>query len=207
MKDWKPVFLLAKTELIFFAIALVAGLIVIYLANQYANSLRLLVMQEKAALQESQTQLESKKNDLENMESHIQRYQLLKKQGLVGEPERSLWVEELQQSRINLKLPDTLGAQLNESKLLSVNGIEVVDDGTTAQPLMHDLLFELRDVHEQEVLALVEDYRNQVKGRFRINECQLMEPKNTGLTSRCTLRFVTVPAADSNNLSTTGQAQ
>lgn len=207
MKDWKPVFLLARKNLVFFAVVLIVGVAVIFGARHFANTLNLEVMQTQAALQDNQSQLESKKADLENMESHIKRYKILKAQGLIGEPARTLWVEQLQQTRKNLRLPDTLGVELNESKPLATNGVEVVDDGATMQPLMHDLSFEIRDVHEQEVLALMQDYRIQAKGRFRINDCQLFEPKDTGLSARCVMRFITMPDADVATTNATGQLQ
>lgn len=205
MKDWKPVLLLARNNLVFFAVVLLIGVAVVFGTQQFANNLNTVVMQTQAALQESQVQLDSKNADLENMESHIRRYKALKAQGLVGEPARALWVEQLQQSRIDIKLPDTLGVQLNESKQLITNGVEVVDDGTGVQPLTHDLTFELRDVHEQEVLNLIQEYRAHVKGRFRINECHLSDPKPTGLSAKCVLRFVTIPAADNVSAETKGQ--
>ncbi len=207
MKDWKPVFLLARNNLIALAFVVVVGFGVVFGVRHFANSLNVAVLQTQAALQQNQNQLESRKADLENMESHIKKYKTLKAQGLIGEPARTLWVEQLQQSRKNLRLPDTLGVQLNESKQLTLSGSEAVDDGTTIQPLMHDLSYEISDVHEQDVIALMQDYRIHVKGRFRINECQLVEPKETGVSARCVMRFVTMPAADAVTTEDTGQLQ
>ena len=66
-----------------------------------------------------------------------------------------------------------------------------MNDGT--QPLAHDMKFELREVHEADVLNLIAAYRSQVKGRFRVNACALQDAKESGLTAQCSLRFITVP--------------
>lgn len=58
---------------------------------------------------------------------------------------------------------------------------------------MHDMQFEMQDSVETEVLDLIDRFRGQAKGRFRVNACKLHDPKESGLTAQCALRFVTIP--------------
>ncbi len=80
---------------------------------------------------------------------------------------------------------DTLEYTLQVAKPL---GAEVALTG----PMFHDLDFVLRDVHETEVLSLLQDYQARVQGRFRVDACSLSERSETGLSARCTLRFFTL---------------
>lgn len=195
MKEWQPVFVLARNSLIVFAVVLVAVIALVMLTQQYANNLANVFTQTQSELQNNQTILQSKAADLQNMENQIKRYEALKAQGLVGEPQRSLWVEDLKNAQIDLKLPDTMGVDLQVSKSLVMQENAVADpEGETVQPLMHDLVVNLNDVHEVELLNLIEHYKKRVKGRFRLNECKFSNTKETGMDARCVLRFVTMPA-------------
>jgi hypothetical protein len=204
MKEWQPVFLLARNSLIIFAVVLITVVALVMLTQQYANNLANVLAQTQAELQNNQTILQSKEADLENMESHIKRYETLKAQGLVGEPQRALWVENLRNTQLELQLPDTLGVELLVSQPLMMQDSAVTEaEEEAVQPLMHDLVVNFNDVHELEVLNLIAHYKNRVKGRFRLNECKFSNAKETGMDTRCVLRFVTVPAQEAPMLATT----
>jgi hypothetical protein len=193
VNEWKPVFVLAKKSLIVFGVVLVLVIGLVLVAQQFEKNASQMLSQTLGELQNNQNLFESKSIDLKNMEEHIKRYETLKARGLVGEPQRALWVEEFKKSQVELKIPD-LGVELKTSKPLTMQATFVEEgDGQTSQPLMHDLVFELRDVHEQEVLKLVDDYKNRVKGRFRLNECIFFEPKETGMSARCLIKLITIP--------------
>ena len=133
-------------------------------------------------------QLES---DLLNVRANIQRYQQLREQGLVANPDRALWLEQLQESHQQLGLLGGLALQLQAPKPLA-SMTEPVAEAELPAPLMHDLQFEMRDTLETEVLALIHDYREQATGRFRVNACKFQDPKDSGLTAQCVLRFVSI---------------
>lgn len=164
-----------------------------YLDDSLKNSL----MQLQAAAQELQTQLGAKQSDLINMQTHIERYESLRQQGLVGDPDRALWVEQLEASYRDLGLPGAIAVQLQAAKPLvsSGGGAEPASDTPATGPMMHDMQFEIHDSVETDVLDLIQSFRARAKGRFRINACKLLEPKESGLTAQCALRFVTIPLA------------
>ena len=198
MNDWKPVLLLAKRSLwVLFLVALLCVGLVIGLAY-FAASLKLELSRLQAGVQDQKTQLEARQSDLLNVRTHIQRYEALRAQGLVGVPDRALWVEQLLTSYRNLDLPGTAAVQLLAAQPLASAAEAAVqaDPGTgNTEPMAHDLQFEVRDVLEPEVLGLIKNYQLQVKGRFRVNACKWFEPKDSGFTAQCTLRFVTIAAS------------
>ena len=204
MNEWKPILLLAKKSLLVLGVVLLMSLTAVFGMRSVEDGFNTALLQLQAALQQQQTQLESKNTDLKNMENHITRYESLRAQGLVGEPDRAMWVEQMQVSRKSLKLPESFAVDLQAAKPLGGAETAPPEEGSPALPQMHDLQFELRDVHELEVLALVQDFRNHVKGRFRVQSCKLQEPNDAGLSVRCSLRFVTMPAMATTNTATTG---
>ena len=89
-----------------------------------------------------------------------------------------------------LQVPKTV-VEANAAATAATAAVSI--DGTSEEPLAHDLQFELRDVHEGDVMRLIQDFRSHVKGRFRVNSCTFAEPRVSGMRAQCVLRFVTVP--------------
>lgn len=196
MNAWKPVLLAARGSVMALLLVLVlcggavAGL------NYWVGSLQNTLMQVQGLHQEQQTQLTTKKEDLHNVSDHIQRFEILRAQGLLGAPERTHWVEQLQTNYQELGLPGRIAYQLQAPVPLGGAAAPAEAAAPSAtQALAHDLKFELREAHEVDVLNLIQNYRDQVKGRFRVNACTLQDPKDTGLTAQCVLRFISVPIA------------
>lgn len=202
MTGWQPILFAARRSLI--ALALVALLCVgavVGLSIQ-ANAVGTEVMQLGGAVQQQRDQISLKREDLRNVRSHIARFERLRAQGLLGSPDRPLWVEELLASHSRLGLPGPLVYQLQVPKTVAdanaqtpANASPATPQGAGEEPLVHDLQFELRDVHEGDVLRLIQDFRSHVKGRFRVNACTFSEPGENGMLAQCVLRFVTVPSA------------
>lgn len=160
----------------------------------------------------AQATLTEKQTDLKQLQADMERFVVLKRQGLVGRPDRAVWMEQLTASRMRAGLPDSMSYTLQSPKPLaqqdeatsgtpgSPNAAAAL--GESEQALFHDLELTLADVHEEELLALLRDYQAQVAGRLRVNACQLSARTETGLSARCVLRFFTLPEA-----ATTGSAQ
>ena len=183
MNSWKPILLLARRSLwllagvVALSVAVVFGLR--YLANHLSNG----VAQLQSTLQTQKELQDSREADLRNVRANIQRYQQLREQGLVANPDRPLWLEQLQENHQKLGLVGSLTLQLQAPKPLA-SMAEPVAEAELPAPLMHDLQFEMRDTLETEVLALIRDYRAQVTGRFRVNACKFQDPKDGGLTAQ-----------------------
>ncbi len=194
MNAWKPVLVGARGSLLALALVVVLCAGVVLGMNYWVGSLQNTLTQVQNLNQEQQTQLSTKQDDLHNVRDHIQRFETLRAQGLLGAPERTQWVEQLQTNYQELGLPGRIVYQLQASVPLGADPAQPEAGVTGGTPtLAHDLTLELRDVHEADVLTLLQNYRYQVKGRFRVNACTLQDPKESGLTAQCVLRFISVP--------------
>lgn len=202
MNPWIPIIRMARKSLI--ALGLIAFLCVTtivglsYLTAEAQSSLAIL----HGAEQEQQAQVASKKEDLLNMRTHIENYQKLQAQGFIGAGERTNWVEELQNSYNRAGLAGSLKYRLQTPSIWDPSGAAQPPAGTTSMnpptstdSMIHELEFEMRDVHELQVLGLVQDFRAHVKGRFRVKSCTMQDAKQTGLTVQCVLQFLTAPAS------------
>ncbi len=193
MNAYQPVLQLARKSLIWLGVLVVLCVALVWGLGELASNLKNQLAQQQSALQEQQALLQAKQTDLSNMREHIARYQALRNQGLVGEPDRALWVEQLQNSHQKLQLPGGLAVQLQAAKFLAPKPAGIEPDPTQSEPMVHDLQFEIRNAVETDVLRLVREFRAQATGRFRVNACKVLEPKDDGFIAQCVLRFVTVP--------------
>ncbi len=181
---------------IFLTLTLVFGSI--YLRD----SLQSRVLQSQSTVAAQRATLETKRQDLQNVMANIDQFRMLKKQGLIGRADREGWVEQLVVSRerlgigtavtYNLKpaqaIPDSTLADPNAST--STTSAAPLEPGA---PQSHDLDFELTGVHEGELIAFLDSFRDQVRGRFRVQACRLGKPTHEGLVAACTLRFFNLP--------------
>ncbi len=198
MNDWLPVLRLARTHLVAFS-ALLLLMLILYFGSAHVRDLLAAKLEaQQAGVSAERDRLAKKQSDLDNLRANIERYRILQQRGLVGAARREEWVEQLLASRKQLGLPDTLAYHLKPPVRLHA-GTDVAQAASGAQdsaedgPLVHDLEFELRNTHEEELLALLEDYGRKVNGRFRVQSCELTEATVTGLRARCVLRFFTLP--------------
>lgn len=145
-----------------------------------------------ATLQGQEALVAEQENDLKNVQAHIQRYQQLREQGLLGEAQRVQWMEQLQQSFDQIGVGQEMRMELKPPQVLAL--APSLQDGAS-QAFSHDLEFELSGVLEPEVLAGLAHMRDHVRGRFRVDACEFSNATREGLRARCTLRFVTIPAA------------
>jgi hypothetical protein len=146
--------------------------------------------------------LNLKQSDLSSMRTYIARYRELTQQGVVGAAERESWVEQLVATRNELGIAEMLSYVLKPPRSVAEQGQgDVAAAALAAEPdapgagsaLYHDLDFEIRGSHEGELLALLNEYRGKVKGRFRVQSCRLGSPGSNGLSAQCTLRFFIQP--------------
>ncbi|MBK9237961.1 MAG: hypothetical protein IPO19_19040 [Rhodoferax sp.] len=204
MSDRQTVLQLAQRSLVVLALAVALGLALFLGSRFFKDRMRDELAQAQQAQSANQASLAQKQTDLANLQAEISRFAVLRQQGLVGKAERETWAEQLVASRQRSGLPDTLTYTLHAPKPIaaqagSATGAEpapVADapgEAAASGPQFHDLDIELSNIHEEELLALLQDYQAQAKGRFRVNACALSARTETGLSARCTLRFFTLP--------------
>jgi hypothetical protein len=198
MNPWQPVFKHARTSLLMLAGAIVFGLVLVFGSGYLSDRLSDDLLLNRKQLRVQQTRLAEKEQDLLNVEAHNDQFRALQRQGFVGVPDREDWAEQLLASSKRLGLPGNLAYTLHPPAPMN-DGAPVGQAGAAAATvnpdaaLMHDLDFELHDIHEEELLDFLRDYRNRVHGRFRVQACRLDAPVKEGFAVKCTLRFFTLP--------------
>lgn len=198
MSDQQSIVQMARRPLIALAVTVVLCIAAIWGLIELAAKVHAEMVVVQGAVSAQQEALRVKQEDLRNVRSHIQRFQALQAQGVLGEPDRPRWVEELQASQHRLGLTSPINYQLLSAKTLASlaatpEATPLAIEGVSGEPLLHELQIDLREVTEVELFDLLQDYRSHVKGRFRVQTCTLTDPKDNGLSAQCSLRFLTVP--------------
>ena len=191
MTPQKRILHLARKQLAWLGGSLLLALALIAGSHFYRLEMGQRVVLTQGRLAAQQARLEETRRDLQNIQSHIQEYRALKEKGLVGQPDREGWVEALTSSRSALKAGEGLSYVLG-SPIPRDAGSPNQGEFAGGEERFHDLEFELRNVHEEELLGLLRHYRETVHGRFRIELCVLATPTSAGLFAKCILRFVTL---------------
>lgn len=202
-RDWKSIFADARLALLILgACTLIAGALAF--GSGYALArLEQTLAQANNGQAAQETALAEKIRDLADIEKHLPEFRKLIVGGMMGNGEREGWVEQLLASQQGLGLPSTLKYTLSPPRAYTAND-DAPESGAPAADappppgggiMTHDLLIELSDVHEADVLNLLEAYRRDVKGQFRLQALELSLAGENGLAVRCVLRFFTFSEA------------
>ena len=198
MNPWRTILLRARPGLITLTCAIAISLAMVFGSNYVEGNLHKDLQQSRNQASAQRTSLEAKQQDLLYIEAHIDEFRTLKKQGLLSMPDREGWVEQLLAAQKQLKIPETLVYALPPAVPMS-NGTSGASGAETEAapdaPLIHDLEINLRDIHEEELLALLQEFQARIHDRFRLQSCRLFNPISSGLSAQCTLRFFTLPPA------------
>ena len=195
MSDWKIIVRLARRSLLALSISLLLVLALYHGSSLLRDRQGAQLMEFNQQMSSLQGRLTQRQADLANMQSQAGRFRQLSEQGLLGAADRAGWVDQLKVSVSRTGLPlDTLRYTLQEPQVLASPAAGATDAAVmNAGPNIHDLDFELTNIHEQDLLSLLRDYRAHVRGSFRVQACTLSNPKEAGLSARCTLRFFNLP--------------
>ncbi len=136
-------------------------------------------------------------NDIDLLEQYRNLYSGYKSSGLVGTERRLSWIESLENTNKVLKLPTLTYSLLPQEEFIRP-GLKVksgVELNGSAMELTMGLL------HEEDILAVLEGLRLSIKNLFTVESCSLsrsskigvpLDTKNTNLSSKCTIRWVTI---------------
>lgn len=204
MSPWRDILRSAQKHLVGLLLTLLLCLGALYSSDYARVHLNRELNVKKGETGAQSNVLAEKEKELADIHTHIGQFRTLQKQGLLGTPNRAAWVEQLLVSRRELRLPETLTYNLKSPQALSSTGTldaavplpGTTSPVTTEAPLAHDFEFTLRDIHEDELLALVRHLQENLQGRSRLQSCRLDTPGSKGLVAQCTLRLFTLPQKD-----------
>ena len=136
-------------------------------------------------------------NDIDLLEQYRNLYIGYKSSGLIGEERRLSWIESLESTNGVLKLPRLTYNLLPREKFvrpgLNIKSGIVVN----ASPMQLSMGL----LHEEDLLAVLEGLRLSIKNLFTVDNCSLnrndsvassLNTKGINLTSKCTIRWVTI---------------
>lgn len=192
MSDMARVFALSKRPLTVLGASVLAAAALLVGSYYGLDAVRMEAQNAAAQAQGTQDRVAEQENDLRNVQTHIQRFQELRALGLMGEAQRVVWLEQLQQAWSTLGLAQELRMELKPAQTLLPEG---EDADPAAAVYTHDLVLETDAALETDIVSALERFRHTVKGRFRVQECRFSDAKSTGMLARCTLRFVTIADA------------
>ena len=136
-------------------------------------------------------------NDIDLLDQYRNLYTGYKSNGLIGEERRLSWIESLESTNEVLKLP-TLTYKLLPQEKFERPGF-TIKNGVIVNSSPMQLNMGL--LHEEDLLAVLEGLRLSIKNLFTVESCSLtrsgslassFNTKGTNLTSRCTIRWVTI---------------
>ncbi len=173
----------ARLGLLVLGVSLALGLALVLVSCARAQAAWDELARARSELVAQQQRLRQVQAELAELQTHRERFLRLARSGLLRMADRQGWVEQLGAAHQRARLPGALHYTL-QAPLAPSPGVVV-----------HDLEVGLEGVHEQELLALLQDFKAHVGGRLRVNACQLSEPTAQGLKAQCVLRFFTLPVS------------
>ena len=197
MKDSRLVFEPAKGALILCALSLVLALASVMGLTHYHKARVIALAQSEGGLQGVRSEIQTLTDDLASLQAHLSSFNHLVSIGLIGDPEREVWVQKLEAIHKALDLPPTLRYALASPRLL-VDEKDIaagVLPPSASNALRHDLEIELSGIHEDEFLAFLDRLRIDWQTPFRIETCQMTRETEIGMQIKCTLRLFSLPLA------------
>lgn len=201
------VWLLVQRCAVVCAVVMLVCAAVAWGVSDWVTTARAQQLSAQAQWDAKQAELASKQADLHYLQEHLPQYRALVQQGVVGAPDRTQWIEQLQAIHQQLHLPDALSYTVQPPQPVQTSAQPVVDMGgstpdasgadTTASTviLQHDVQWELPQSHEDDVWFMLEQMQQRAHGRFRVQSCSLKAPKEQGFRAQCVLRFFTITVA------------
>ncbi len=191
MNNFKTITRLARRSLITLVLSILCSVGLFYGTVFFKDRMAAQFKQAQQLEGTQRARLAQMEIDLENLQTETGRFSQLRQQGLLGDPDRTAWVEQL------LASYQTLGLSLRDLAY-TVHPPQALGVADPAAPSTQgarsfDLDFTISNAHEEDLLALLNHFRSHVNGLYRVQACHLSAPKETGLTAHCTLRFFNIP--------------
>ncbi len=189
-----------KTEITIFIIAITLSIIAITLSN---NHLQQLTMKKDNSIytlnQAKETYYDAieKKDRLALFE---EKYQDLKKQGIIGEESRLNWVDSLEKIRIKYKIPYIKYTIEQQKPFIS----DTLNKNYPAITLLKStMILHMQLLHEGDLYTIINNLRKLSKGLFDVQSCSIIRNEmqvdsildsltDKNFSATCTLNWYTI---------------
>ena len=191
--DW----LYVRLPLIMFGLSIMVAAAVAIAGYQYEMAQSKKFESAVSTLKTTHKRYADMVSDIALLEQYRNLYSGYKSSGLVGEERRLSWIESLDTTNQVLKLPTLSYSLLPQEKFIRP-GLKVSSDvkmNSSPMELTMGLL------HEEDLMAVLEGLRLSIKNLFTVESCSLtrsgeisnsVNTKDTNISSKCTIRWVTV---------------
>lgn len=193
--DWRYL----KRPIIVFCAMLLISLAVVVAGQQYEQAQNLEYQQALAKLTTTHRRYRKLVNDIELLGQYRQLYRDYRSTGLVGPERRLSWIESLESTNDELRLP-TLTYNLLPQEKFERPGFKIKRDVSVLSSPMN---LSIGLLHEEDLFALLEGLRLSIRNLFTVDGCSIsrvpaidesLDTKRTNLTTICKIRWVTIDA-------------
>lgn len=193
--DW---FYLKRPIIVFFAMLLIS-LAFVFAGYQYEQAQKEKYQQSVSTLTSTHRLYRNIVNDIDLLDQYRKLYNDYKSTGLVGKERRLSWIESLQSTNDVLRLP-TLTYELLPQEKFERPGFRTHNDVSVLGSPME---LSIGLLHEEDLFALLEGLRLSIRNLFTVDSCEMnrstgvaqsLDTKRANLTTKCTIRWVTIDA-------------
>jgi hypothetical protein len=197
MNDFRVILKPAKLALILLALTVALSLAAVTGLTRYRTAQEQAIIQTEQQLAATRDNIKALTYDLNTLNKLAQKYQQLKQQGFIGEPNRDGWVQRLETLYRDLNLPPNLRYTLSTPQLINPQptaGPQAYQNNV----LRHDLNIELAAIHEGELIDFIDKLSANWRVPYRVETCQIereaAEEPISGLQIKCTLQIYSLPS-------------
>lgn len=178
-QDWK----LMRASVITLSIAVIAGVMLIYLSEQYAARASKAWRGAQQQLSAAKASLYAVQQQQDNSRTYLQPYRRLQQQHLIGIEPRLAWIENLEKLRAQNLLP-RFSYNIGPQKTITPQ--PAIDTGNF-EVHFSDMKLQLELLHETQLLAFFDALRSQVPGWYQLDSCTVtrVNPTGAGLKAEC----------------------
>ena len=186
----------AKTALIIFVLSLASSILVITGLTIYRTQKQQGIQKIDQQLADARERISKLILDFKTAEQSAQQYQRLNQLGFIGEADRKMWVQRLDNIYKDTHLPPTLRYTLSPPKLFNAQTVpESAPMAYRNNVLQHDLTIEMSDINDKEFLDFMAKLGTHWHVPYRVESCQISREENAikGLQIKCTLQLYSLP--------------
>ncbi|SMB24243.1 exported protein of unknown function [Sterolibacterium denitrificans] len=195
MSPWRGILAAARGSLILLGSVLLTTLLAVAFGAHAVNTLRSEQQQQKNRIADLQHNLQDKRQTQDFLLRHAEAFQRLAARGMLREPDRDHWIGQLLAAHRQLDLPPTLKYTLPPPRPAAAD-ISTAASSPAGTAWLHELEFSLENIHEAELLTLIDRFGSSITEPFRIQHCRLSQARAEGLSAQCTLRFFSLLPRD-----------
>lgn len=174
-----------QKELVVFLISLLAAVIIILLSYAALESAEENKQQESANLENTKDRYHTAVNHKRIVEKFSAQYKMLINNGKIGEDNRLNWIDAIEKSTEQLKIPH-VKYRIDQRKQLTDNALTQKFPGIDI--FSSSMQLEMQLLHEGDLYSLLNNLQKNVRGLFDVQQCSIRKNKlhKTSITESAT---------------------